>query len=128
MNRLLCSTAILLAMSAPAMATGALACRAGSGESLYIQVGFVVVTSVIGVDIVSSGTHWSTHDAEAEQLAIAQAFVDDTTIRIDLTDPNMENILARVRLFAARQGDDAAVAGILDMPGNGVYAMVCEDS
>ena len=128
MNRFLCSLASLLVLTVPAMATGTLACRTDSGGTMYVQVGFVAVTSVVGVDIVTPGAHWSTYNVEAEQLAIAQAFVDDTTIRIDLTDPNMENIMARVRLFAARQGDDAAVAGILDMPGNGVYAMVCEDS
>ena len=124
------TVAMLLAATTTGLATGIISCRSDGGASLYIQVGFGATMSVIGVDVLASKIHWSSYDVEADQMAISQAFADDETIRIDLTDPNGENILAQIRLVAAREdageGAGQAIAGILHIMGREVYPLVCE--
>ena len=117
---------MLMLATGHAMATATMSCQADRGITIYIQVGLGEPEVVTGVDIVTPATHWSTYDVEAEQIAIAQAFISNAGLQLDVADSNYERIIAKVRLVAAEQGADVAIAGTLEIVDGGVFAIVCE--
>lgn len=126
MKKLVASFGIILATSAPAWASAAITCVSDQGATVYLGAFVGPELVVNSVEIVADDTHWSTHNVDAEQMVIMQSFSDGESLVIDLTDPNIENIIAKVRLFGADEGGDSVLAGTLHMPNIGVYALICE--
>lgn len=54
-----------------------------------------------------------------------QAFREESRLMVDFTDPNIERIVAELRLFEAFEERDHAMAGTLRVPGQGAYALTC---
>ncbi len=126
MKKLVASLGIILATSVPAWATASFTCRSDQGVTVYLGAFNGPELVVNTVEIVAGDTHWSTRNVDAEQLVILQSFSDRQRIIVDLSDPNVENIVAKIRLFGADEGVDFVLAGTLHMPGIGAYALVCE--
>ena len=126
MKKLAVSLGIILAASAPAWATASITCRSDQGATVYLGAFNGPQLLINSVEIISGDTHWSTHNVDAEQMIVMQNFSDGESIKIDLADPNVENIIAKVRLFGAEEGAEYVLAGTLQMPNIGVYALICE--
>ncbi|MCF6327114.1 MAG: hypothetical protein L3J21_07475 [Devosiaceae bacterium] len=113
-------------MGTAASATASIFCAAGDDASVSITVGSVAISSIVGVEIEIGDVYMSTIPDRGEQIALLQSFVTDDTISIDLSDPNLERIVAQIRLFTAYSGNEQAIAGTLLVSGTGAYALVCQ--
>jgi len=125
MKRALAVILAFFAMGSTASATASLFCTA-EDAFVSITIGSVVVSSIVGVDIEIGDILMSTVPDRGEKISLLQSFFTDDMISIDLSDPNLERIVAKIRLFSAYSDDDQAVAGTLLVDGTGAYALVCE--
>jgi hypothetical protein len=91
------------------------------------------VIAVITIEIEASGKKWSTTPGEGViAITKGQAFETPNQIWIDVTDENVNAIVARLRLFKASEevegveaGSYQALGGALQMPGIGAWAVRC---
>jgi hypothetical protein len=110
----------------PALATGTVECEAvGGGARVALTVGSLPVLSVVGMEIVAGDQTWSTGDDGDGGIRIGQAFQDGARWLIDATDPNVETVVAEIRLNGASEGRDMVLAGTLKIPGTGAFAVSC---
>jgi hypothetical protein len=123
---------ILLAMQLPAHATEWVDC--GDAEktvSIRVLLGAMDVIAVNAIDIEAQGKTWSTSGASgATRIVVGQAFETPDQIWIDVTDENMAQIVARLRLFKASDDTEGiensyASGGTLALPGMGVWPVSC---
>ncbi len=120
---------LVAAASSSALATGGLICKSPDGAvSVEMGIGSVPVAAVIGATITTPTSKWSTsEDASATRIAVGQDFRDSQVFQVDFTDYNVMEIIARLRLSRARQGEHFALAGTLAIEGVGAWPVVCEE-
>ena len=82
-----------------ARATGGYVCTAAGKNPLTmnIVIGHAVAAVIVQATLIEGKTVWSTVQA-ANRLVILQHWLNDKTLWLDLTDPNVERYEARVRL------------------------------
>ena len=120
------SALLLIAGFSPASATGTVDCEAADGAaSLMLTIGSVPVMGVVHMEVTAGERTWSTGDGGDDAITIGQAFRDGERWLIDATDPNIEGIVAEVRLNQAIEEGDAALAGTLKVRGTGAWAVTC---
>jgi len=117
---------VFFAFGSAASATASIYCAAGDDAFVSITIGSGAVSSIVGVDIEVGDVYLSTIADRGEQIALLYSFVDADSISIDLSDPDIEKIIAQIRLFTAGYDDEQATAGTLFVDGTGVYPLVCE--
>lgn len=122
--------ALLVAVAAgPANATGEVYCEAPGASEVVFYYGFGSVPgiAIVNATIRADGKHWSLVEAEgAIPMTLAQASLDNMRTIIDFADPNVERIIASVRLLSAVEGDDSVTVGTLRIPGTGVFPLLCD--
>jgi hypothetical protein len=117
---------VLIAGAAPASATGTVECDdVDGGASLLLTVGSLPVLSVVHMEFTAGHNTWSTGDNGDVAISVGQAFRDGERWLIDATDPNIEGVVAEIRLNGASEGGDMALAGTLRIPGSGAFAVTC---
>lgn len=117
---------ILFCLVGPAAATSSIGCASSEGDaSVDLTLGNLPITAVVGAHVRAGDAIWSTLEGEGEPVISGQAFGDDATLRVDLTDPNVERVVAELRLFRAMEDDNYALAGTLRIPGVGAWAVTC---
>lgn len=96
-----------LLLSASVQASEGLTCE-GKGATVDVALGRLVVVGVLGAYVELDGTAYSTGPERGEGIPIiaGQAFGDDDGIKIDFTDPNIEEILIKVRLTYTGNEDE----------------------
>lgn len=123
---------ILAGLALPAQATEWMDC--GDAEktvSIRMLLGAMDVIAINTVEIEAVGKTWSTTGANgATRITIGQAFETADQMWIDVTDENVGQIIARLRLFKASDDTEGlensyAAAGTLSLPGQGVWAISC---
>jgi hypothetical protein len=120
------STLVLIAGISPASATGTVECEAPDGAaSLMLTIGSLPVLGVVHMEVTAGDRTWSTDGSGDGAISIGQAFRDGERWLIDATDPNIEGIVAEVRLNQAIEGRDMALAGTLKIRGTGAWAITC---
>lgn len=126
------TTALALAaflVACPAFATGEIYCEAPDNSEAAFGYGFGSVPglAIISATIYADGKHWSMVEVDgAVPIVVAQGAHDNARTLIDFTDPEFNTILASVRLMSAVEGDDYVTVGTLQIPGVGVFPLVCE--
>jgi hypothetical protein len=123
-----CVLAGIAAFAAPAGATGSIECATPDGTvSIDLAIGTLDVLSVQHARIVAGDEVWSTMPESDAQTAImvGQQFRDEARTLVDFTDPNVEAVIAQLRLQMASEGRDMAVAGTLRVAGSGAWPLVC---
>lgn len=126
MKRLAATCASLVLAVAPAAATGSIDCADADGEaSVSLTVGSLPVLSVVGAAIEADGMRWSLGGEGESAIAVGQAFQDADAMRVDFTDPNVESVVAALRLFSAHEGRHSAMAGTLHIAVRGAWALTC---
>ena len=118
--------ACLVAGISPASATGTVDCEAADGAaSLMLTIGSLPVLGVVHMEVTAGDRTWSTGVSGDVAISIGQAFRDGERWLIDATDPNIEGVVAEVRLNQAIEGVDMALAGTLKILDTGAWAITC---
>ncbi|WP_274424112.1 hypothetical protein [Chelativorans sp. YIM 93263] len=126
MRRLAAALMVLPLLSGPAGASGSIACVAPDNEaSIELTIGSLPVLAVVGVAIEAQGESWTLSGEGEQAIAVGQAFGNANEMRIDFTDPNIESIVAEVRLFSAAEERELATAGTLRIAGVGAWVLTC---
>jgi hypothetical protein len=127
MKRALVASAFLLAAT-PAFATGELTC-AGGGASVDLLVGHVDVLSISRAVIVIGDQTWSStpESYPGTPISVGQGFEDDRMLAVDFTDDNVSEIIGRLRVVKAEEGDSRAAGGVLTFKGKGAFVVDCSD-
>lgn len=114
----------------PAAATEWMYC---SDDTDTVTVGMLMgaadTVAIVGIVLSNADRVWASHTAygPGEEVSLGGAFEDATMLLADFMDKDF-TLLARLRLFKADEPDLAmprAVAGTLQMPGQGVWAVAC---
>ncbi len=124
----LAAVAVLLIASTPAYATGEVICEAvdGTGATVDLGVGRLEVLAIISAHITANGKVWSTQPGKGEtEIIVGQGARDRGWLVADFTDPNVERIIASLRLVSASEGDDYVLAGTLVIKGESAHALNC---
>ena len=89
---------LALLAAAPARATGGLLCETAGANPIQVQlvIGHTVVSPVVQARLTDNGAD--------VPVTIAQAWLEENELRLDLTDPNAER--HELRLLAKRKGDN----------------------
>lgn len=116
---------ILAALFAtPAFATGTVSRESPDGTAFAgLTVGSVPGAAIVGAALGFGETQWS---IEAGDIAVSQAFVEEGRWMIDFVDPNFERIKASIRLVQASEADADVLAGLLSVPDEGAWPLICE--
>ncbi|MFW6077371.1 MAG: hypothetical protein ACOC71_06445 [Hyphomicrobiales bacterium] len=115
-----------MAVTSPAAATGTVECQSADGAaSLMLTIGSLPVLGVVHMEFTAGDSTWSTGDGRDVAISVGQAFRDGERWLIDATDPNIEAVVAEIRLNQAIEGRDMALAGTLRISGVGAYAVSC---
>jgi hypothetical protein len=125
MKRLAAIGFVLIAAAGPAKATEWLNCSDGDKASFNVLLGNMNVIAVDTVEVEAGGMKWSTRGGDATLITKGQAFETPDQIYIDVTDDNVNAIVAQLRLFKANEGEDYVSAGTLRVAGVGAWAVTC---
>ena len=126
MKRFAAAFLLLSLGSLPAFASGTVECAsADEGARLSLTIGSLPVLAVVDAEIEAGGRSLGLNREGDEVMAVGQAFATEDEMRVDFTDPNVERVLAELRLFSATEGRDMAMAGTLKIPGAGAWALIC---
>jgi hypothetical protein len=124
MMRCLLIAASVLISAGSAHASGTISCAGEPDISVDLTIGSLPVLSVIAGGISIGERSLSIGGAE-NAVIVGQAFREDNRISVDFTDPNVERIVAELRLFEALEERDHAMSGTLRVIGQGAYALTC---
>ncbi|MDQ6432872.1 hypothetical protein RB623_02245 [Mesorhizobium sp. LHD-90] len=119
----------LLASAAPAMATGEISCGDGEGVGIDLLVGHVDVLSVSRVVVTVGDKMWSSTPKSwpGTPIAVGQAFEDDRQLVLDITDEGVNEIIGRLRVFKASEGETSVASGVFAWKGEGAFVVDCSE-
>lgn len=124
--RSLAAALLLVLLPTQAMASGSISCSSEDGQaSVELTIGSLPILKIVRASLSAGGQQWHTDGSGETAMAVGQAFRDDETMRVDFTDPNIESVVAKLRLFHAVEGRDTAMAGIVQVADKGVWALTC---
>lgn len=114
----------LMLTGGPAWATMSIHCEAPNGEAgISLGLGSVPVAAIISANLFAPDIDWSVNNND---MIVGQDFVGDNRLMVDFTDPNVEGIIASVRLLIANSPNQQVIAGALEISEIGAYPLVCE--
>lgn len=126
MRSLAAAFLLLVLACQPVLASGSIECTSPDGDaSLGLTIGSLPILAVVGAAIEADGKTWTLNGDGESALAVGQAYRTHDAMRIDFTDPNVERVVAEVRLFSASEGKDMATAGTVKVAGSGAWAVTC---
>lgn len=132
MKQALAAGAILAALALPAQATEWVDCSGGETVNFRVLLGSMEVIAIDTIEIEVNGKTWSTRGGEGVTLITrGQAFQTADQMWIDVTDENVNAIVARLRIFKAFEDGAEGVepldakGGTLHMPGIGAWPVSC---
>jgi hypothetical protein len=132
MKRLLAAAALSLAlagMATPALATGEISCSNGKGAGLDLLVSHLDVLVVSRVTVNIGDKFWSstTESMPGLPISLGQAFQDDSQLLVDLMDDGMSEVIGRLRVFYASEGDSRVAGGVFTLKGEGAFVVDCSE-
>ena len=114
--------------SSPAFATQSVLCEFSEDVAIQLLMSTLDVASIVRADITAAGRRWSTQDGPGlTKITVGQAFQTASELRVDFTDKDVNEIVARLRLFQASDDTSLAQAGTLKIENVGVWPVVCSD-
>ena len=133
MRKFIFATALCSAISmsiAPAHATLSVECTGvdGADVSLLLTAGRLPILSVVNAIIIADGVTYvmdPATDPSATEIAFGQGLLDDTSLRADFTDTNINEIVLSLRVERAFEDKSGAEAGVLVAPGKGAWPVAC---
>ena len=128
MNRIVLAAALSAIATLPAVAGEGLMCSGADGVEFHLPLAGGTGLDPLGAEIKVGGQVWTT-DAQAKGATLitpAQSIGIDDRYYFDFADPNLEGIVARIRLFGATGGDEPAIGGTLAITERGAWAVTCD--
>src|SRR5690554_6411534 len=126
MRGLVATTLALSMISGGAHATGGIECSDPDGRaSISMTIGSLPILAVVGAQISAGDRQWSMGGKDDSAIIAGQAFQAPGEMRVDFTDPNVERVVAELRLFSSSEAKDYALAGTLRIADVGAYPVVC---
>ena len=128
MKRASACLAMMLTLASAAQATETMSYSAeGDAASIDVLLGAMDVIAFVNATVTVGDQVWSTDRSGNGEIKITlgQAFENDEQMLIDLTDENVNAIVARLRLFKAAEQSDFALGGTLTVAGVGAWAVTC---
>lgn len=121
----LLSGVALFGMATSAQATGGLVCRpvSGAGPTLSLVIGRGASSVIAGANL-RQGHGWRSTFAKADGLTIAQSWIDEERLLLDLADANAMWFEARLRARFVREGRQRPAIGTLVRSGR-TYRVRC---
>ena len=114
-----------LAMATSAQATETTICS-GDGASISLLMGATPVVSIAKADMEAGTRRWSTQKQDGvTTVSVGQAFETSEILHVDITDENVSEILAKLRVYKASESDFYAAGGTLWISGVGAWAVSC---
>ena len=114
-----------LAMATSAQATETTICS-GDGASISLLMGATPVVSIAKADMEAGTRRWSTQKLDGvTTVSVGQAFETSEILHVDITDENVSEILAKLRVYKASESDFYAAGGTLWISGVGAWAVSC---
>lgn len=116
------AAAAFLFAATPAFATSSIHCqtRARSGVELYLSVGTGPGFSILSAHLVDGRVGWTTGATRTSPM-IAQAWLDNDQLRLEIVDSNAEDFV--LKLYG-RKIRGSAYAATLDWRGRAI-AVIC---
>jgi hypothetical protein len=129
MKRVFLPVAGLLASAVPAMATGEISCGNGKGVGIDLLVGHVDVLSISRVVVTVGEKVWSSTPESwpGTPIAVGQAFEDDRQLVLDITDDGVTEIIGRLRIFKAIEGETSVAGGVFSLKDEGAFVVDCSE-
>ena len=118
----------LLASASPAAAGVGLMCTGPDGISADLPLAAGPGLGLLGAEIKVMDRRWTLDETatDATILTPAQVAGVDDRYLIDLTNPNLEGVLVRIRLYQAREYDGPVIGGYLEVVGVGAWPISCD--
>lgn len=123
--------------ASPASATGTIECTGVEDPDVtaFVSVGRLPFLAVLGARFEAGGHVWATDakpdgegmSAGSTPVMFAQGLSEEGRIVAEFADTNAEQILVSLRLLNAFDDKAGAEAGLLVIPGAGVWAVTCID-
>lgn len=128
MKRALLAAGLLASAAWPAQATGELTC-AGEGVSIDLLVGHMDVLSIARAVITIGSENWSTAPdiMPGTAITVGQGFEDDRMLVVDFTDENVNEVLGKLRVVKAEEGDSRVAGGVFTFKGKGAFVVDCSE-
>jgi hypothetical protein len=103
MRFVLVSLPVALFAATPAFATGSLICRTAGAHPIEVQmvIGLTAVSNIVQARL--------NDDGKDVPVVVAQSWIEQHEVRLDLTDPNAERHELRLRAKARRNGYDGSI-------------------
>jgi hypothetical protein len=116
---------------ASASATETVSCSGVGGSDAMIEMNVgsgLPVTFVSWVRVGAGGETWSTLrlDSEAVPVNVYQAFDEPDMLRIDIADEPVSEVVMKIRILRAGEGENIVRAGTLHIVGHSVHAVLCD--
>lgn len=129
MKRTILLFAGLVAFVAPAHATGEFSCGNGKGVGVDLLVGDVDVLSISRVVVTVGDKVWSSTPESwpGMPIAVGQAFEDDRQLVLDIVDDGVSEVLGRLRVFMASEGETSVAGGVFTWKGEGAFVVDCSE-
>ena len=119
----------LLVTTTQAYATGGVYCDGTNDKSVgaLLTVGRVPGFAVVRARFTAKDQDWDTlgEDGATPIVMVQRAMVGDLIVA-DFADPNVENIVVSLRVVRVENDVDVAAAGVISIPGVGVWPVACE--
>ena len=130
MNRAVATLFALATLASPAAATGEILCMHPAGASIDLVVGRSPPLFVDGAVIIVGDDVWTTRpqmEPRGTTITVGQSFEDDHSLMVDLMDEDKANLVAKLRVLHATEGDQRAAGGVLQVAGRGAWAVDCAE-
>ncbi len=109
----------------PTQATETTTCT-GDGASISLLMGSVPVAAIAKADMEAGTRRWSTEKQDGlTAVSVGQAFETSELLHVDITNDNVSEVLARLRVYKASESDFYAAGGTLWISGVGAWAVTC---
>jgi len=127
MRRAIAASAFVLAAT-PAFATGEITC-AGGGASVDLLVGHMDVLAISRAVITIGDKTWSStpESYPGTPIGVGQGFEDDRMLAVDITDENVSEIIGRLRVVKAEEGEASVAGGVFTFKGHGAFVVDCSE-
>ena len=119
---------LIAVLPAPAHATVSLVCQFSEDTAVSLLMGTTEVASIARADITAAGRRWSTQESDGVTvMTVGQAFQNASELRVDFTDKDVNEIIARLRVFQASDDSTVVQAGTLKVENVGVWPVICSE-
>jgi hypothetical protein len=120
---------LIAGLATPAFATVEIVCGNGKDVSVDLLVGHAEVIYVDRILVDIGEKSWSSNPESMPGTPIGrgQAFEDDRQLLVDITSDETGEIVGRLRVFSAEEGEDIVSGGVFSFKGEGAWVVDCTD-